>query len=253
MAKYGSDDVFLLADGYDLSGETIELSQEAEVATEETHGFGDAWVEVDGTGVMKGTVSQRAFYDDRAASTEQLYVANVGLVTIVSAGVEGNEQGRRVVCQNAVQRTVARTTARAEFHKIASEFLSHGAVVDATIVQSLDEHPITGTRQGTDGALDAGAASLDGGRAIIQVPEVVLDGATNIGVKLQQSSDNGALDPWADIPGAPGQQVVTAPAAVLERVPPGTTIEQYVRVQITPTGAVGTNTAVTLLAAIQRD
>ena len=253
MAKYGSDDVFLLVNGYDLSGDTIELSDNRETAIEETHGFGDEWVEVEGTGVKMGGITQRAFYDDANDATAEAYAANAGESQILCAGVEGNAAGRRATCfEGAIQRNSARQPERGLFHKIAAEFMSSGIIDDrATIIQHLEEHDASTTTEGSDSPHDNSAASNDGGRFYYQVTDVELDGATNIRVTVQHSSDNGVSDPWADIDGGP--TVTAAPTAHMGTVAAGTTIERYVRVRIFPTGAAGTDTAITLLVAAARD
>ena len=249
MAKYGSDDAFILVDGYDLSGETIELSQSEETLDEETHGFGDKWTEVAGTGVFRGDLTQRAFYDDAARSTEAAFVDHVGENQVLIAGVEGNEKGRDAVCFfGSVQRNVARQPERGLFTKIAAAYRSSGPVDEAIIIQSLGDHPAVGAGVAPDGSIRLGDATANGGRLYIAVTDIDLRGGSDIEIKVQHSSDNGATDPWADL--GPAASIRSAPfAAALEFTG---SVEEFVRVYISPSGT-GAGATITAIVALKRD
>ena len=97
MAKPGSSDVFLLIDGYDLTGDTFELEMVKEALTELTHGFGDAWEESLPTNIKSGGVTQRSFYDDETDGTSDALVGSEGTSRVLLAGVEGKTPGKKAV------------------------------------------------------------------------------------------------------------------------------------------------------------
>jgi len=252
MPKYGSDDVFLLVDGHDLSGLTFELELNKETEVEETHGFGDSWVEVETTDINRGGVTQRGWYDDATDKTSDALVANPGVSRVLLAGIEGNVQGGAAVgFQGAMQRNIARNPARGELTKISAEYLSDGEVddVDHEIVQTLSAEAGDGAT--SDGSWDNGGASANGGAAYLEVTALALGGYTNVEVKLQESSDDGT-DPWADVAGGTFTVVTTAPNAERLVLAPLLAIEQYVRVLLTWNGA-GSSESITLIVTLVRD
>jgi hypothetical protein len=75
MAKYGSDDVTVNVDN--SGGTPVALTNyidtisgiDVEAITQETHAFGDAWVENSYVGVKKGNaITMEGFYDDTAST-----------------------------------------------------------------------------------------------------------------------------------------------------------------------------------------
>lgn len=90
MAKYGSNSVFVLVDGYDISGDTFEATLNKSVALEETHGFGDSWVERTSTAIKSGSVEHRTFYDDAALASNDALVSSNGSSRVMLVGLAGN-------------------------------------------------------------------------------------------------------------------------------------------------------------------
>jgi hypothetical protein len=75
MAKYGSDDVVVSVDN--SGGTPVALSNyidtisgmDIEAITQETHAFGDSWVENSYVGVKRGnSITMEGFYDDTAST-----------------------------------------------------------------------------------------------------------------------------------------------------------------------------------------
>jgi hypothetical protein len=241
MAKYGQDDVFVLVDGYDISGDTFELSPEIEALLEQTDGFGDAWEEQSAVGVKRASVAHRSFYDDADDATAEALVGQVS-PRVFTAGVEGNAQGRRVVSSNGIlQRRSARGVNRGELHKISAEY--EGAKMeDSTIIQSLAAESGAGVT--SDGSHNFATALETGGTAYLQVTALTLGGYTSITVKLEHSPDDAV---WADL--ATFTNVTAAPFA--QAVDIVGDIDDFVRASLTLNGA-GSGESITLLAALRR-
>ena len=244
MPKYGQDDVFLLIDGYDISGDTFELSAEIEALLEQTDGFGDACEEQSSVGVKQASVSHRSFYDDAVAATAAALVGKLG-PRVFCAGIEGNTQGRKVISSHGiVQRQSARGAARGELHKISATY--EGAKMeDATIIQSLEAESGGGVTP--DGVHLFGTAAATGGTAYLQVTDLTLGGYTSITVKLEHSPDDAPPRVWADL--AIFTAVVAAPFA--QGIEIAGSIDDNVRAFLTLNGA-GSGESITLFAALRR-
>ena len=88
MAKYGSDDVVIqIKDGVEgagdyqaLTGDVLDLPGVDKIAeSEESHGYGDSWVEVLATGLNRvADMTLRGFYDDTASTGTHALLNRVG-------------------------------------------------------------------------------------------------------------------------------------------------------------------------------
>lgn len=86
----------------------------------------------------------------------------------------------------------------------------------------------------TDGSsVDFGAAGTKGLHAVLHVFAFT---GTDVTVKLQQSSDNGVGDTWADVTGATFASVTAGPQAQLMVTSDSQAVERYLRVVTTTTG-----------------
>ncbi len=247
MAKYGSDDVRLLVDGYDLSGDTFELEVTKEAALQESHAFGDDWVELLAPGVQQGTITHQSFYDDANDKTEEALVEQEGTERVLMAIMSNAQSGQAVCFQGAMQRNNVRGVTRNELHKISAEYLSSARIDECTLLQSLAAE--SGDGATSDGSLDNSSSSSDGGPAYIEVTALTLGGYDNVIVKVQESSDDGT-DPWADVVTFP--TVTVAPTAARVVISSGSTVEQWLRVTLTWTGS-GSGESVTLAVGFLRD
>mgnify|MGYP003657124203 CR=1 FL=1 len=229
MANYGPDDVLVLVGGINLGIDLFEAPIQTSAVLEETQTFGDSWVEQTPVGVKSGTLTDK----------------------IVVATVEGNTQGQTAIAMKSTQQNVAREASRSELHKLSADFSSQGIVdQDALIVQTHVADDTAGVM--SDGSLDNGAASTDGGRVYIQATALTLGSYTNMQIKLQESSDNGSSDAWADVSGATSATIATVPASEVLTIAAGTTIERYTRAFLVLNGS-GSSESITALVALARD
>ena len=252
MANYGPDDVLVLVAGINLGIDLFEAPIQTSAVLEETQTFGDSWVEQTPIGVKSGTLTVRGFLDDTNDRSNESLVT--GLTTqdkIVVATVEGNAQGQSAIAMKSTQQNVAREANRSELHKLSADFMSQGIVdQDAKIVQTHVADDTAGVM--SDGSLDNAAASTAGGRVYIQATALALGSYTNMQIKLQESSDNGSSDAWADVTGATSATIATVPASEVLTIAAGTTIERYTRAFLVLNGS-GSSESITALVALARD
>ena len=252
MANYGPDDVLVLVSGYNLGIDLFEAPITTEAILEETNTFGDAWVERSPVGTKAGTLTVRGFFDDTNDRSNEALVT--GLTTqdrVVVATLEGNTQGQTALAMKSTQQNVVREASRGELHKLSADFRSQGIVdQDAFIVQTHVADSGAGVM--SDGSLDNGAASSDGGRVYIQCSAISLGSYTNMQIKLQESSDNGSSDTWADVAGTTSTAITAAPTSEVLTIAAGTTIERYTRAFLVLNGS-GSSESITALVALARD
>lgn len=118
----------------------------------------------------------------------------------------------------------------------------NGNLVLATSLTASNGEPLTWGRQLTAGkrtdTAAANGASLDGAAAsalgLVAFLHVFAFTGTSVTVKLQQSSDNGVGDAWADVTGG-GFTVVTAKGAQRIETAENLAVERYLRVVTTGT------------------
>jgi hypothetical protein len=243
MAKRGPDEVFLLVGGYDLGQDSHSLTFDKSALTEETTTFGDAWAENTYIGVKRGQVTQEGYYDDADNRTSEILSSNGGTSRVLTGTFSGNAQGRAAFgMAGAMQATFGRAPSRTEITKVNATFESNGEIEEGVILQSLAAE--SGAGATSDGSHDHGSAGTRSA-AYLQVTELTLGGYTSITVKVQESSDNGSGDAWADIATF---TAVTA-ESFAERVAIAASVERYTRVTLTLNGS-GSGESITLLVAI---
>lgn len=103
--------------------------------------------------------------------------------------------------------------------------------------------------EATDGdSVDFGAGALFGLQAYLQVEAFDGDDVT---IKLQQSSDDGGGDAWADVTGGAFAEVVAAPGAQRIQTARTQSVERYLRV-VTTTSAGFTSVEFVVVAVVNR-
>lgn len=251
MANYGPDDILLLVDGYNVGIDVFETPVTTSAVLEDSSTWGDSWKEMAFVGVKDGELTVRGFYNDaNDRSDEALATGKVGTSRVVTVTYEGNTQGQTVIALNAIETNVARAPARTELTKIAADFVAGSpGIIDeaAKIVQSHVADSGAGVM--SDGSLEE-VASSDGGRVYLQVSAITLGGYTSMQVKLQESSDNGAGDAWADV--VTSAAITVAPTAEIMTIAAGTAIEEFTRAFLVLNGA-GSGESITALVALARD
>lgn len=242
MAKRGPDEIFLLVDGYDLGQDSHELELTIEALTEELTPFGVAWQEHGYIGVRRGHVSQLATYDDADNRSAEALDSQEGTEQIIVIAWAGNVQGRRASGLRGAHMTHLRTAARGSHQKAGAEWETSADVEEGLILQSLAAE--SGAGATSDGSHNHGSPGTRSA-VYLHVTELTLGGYTSITVTVQESSDNGGSDAFADVVAF---TAVTA-ESFSERKAIAATVERYTRVILTLNGA-GSSESITLLVAI---
>lgn len=244
MAKWGSDDAWVLIDGYDVTSTSTELEQSVEAQIEETHGLGDAWIERDYVGVKQWQITQNGFYDDAALSSNVALVSSVGSTRVMCYGLEGHTVGKKFVGgAGAVQTNFQRVVTRGELHKANATYQGSGRLWDGVILHELSAETADGDTEGAD-SVDNAASSSNGGAWFVQVTALTLGGYTNLTVKLRHSADDIT---YADKDTATA--VTAAPAAEARTLT--STINRYTATSWDFTGT-GTSPTATLFVGLAR-
>lgn len=244
MAKYGSDDAFILVDGYDLTGFSTEFTDTKEAQLEETHTLGDAWVENAYVGVKSANIQQSAFYDDAALATSAALVSSVGSTRVLSYGLEGNTIGKKMLCyQGALQTNVSRVVTRGELHKVNVQYQGSGQVSETVILHDLSAETADGDTEAE--SYDGAAQSASGGVAFLQVTALDLDGYDDVTITVVDDADN--VGPFGSL--VAFTNVSTAPTA--ERVTVAGTVERYLAVSWAFNGT-GTSPSISFIVGFER-
>ncbi len=246
MVKFGPDDLGLLLDGRNIGQDAIDATIESEALLEQTNGWGDSWVEQTAIGVRQGSLSWNGFYDDASGGTKDaLNDAEVGAATVACI-LLGTSQGSDFVGATGLKAAVARSAGRDELVKYSLN--AQGSTVDnGEIIEP--EGAQSGAGATSSGSLDNSAASSNGGAGYLQVTDLTLGGYTSVTVKIQESSDNGAGDAWADL--VTFTAVTAADVAERIAVAAGTTVERYLQVELTWNGS-GSGESITLWCGFAR-
>lgn len=92
---------------------------------------------------------------------------------------------------------------------------------------------VSSTGAGAKPSVDFAASTAFGAQAFLHVTAFTGTDAT---IAVQSSSDNGAGDAWADVTGLVFDQITTSPQAQRKQTSRTTTIERYLRVNVTTSG-----------------
>lgn len=232
--RHGKNTV-VLVDANDLSSFFNEASSTREVETAETTSFGSS-AKTYISGLKDGTISVSGMFDGSASAVDQILTAAIGSATdsITTIAVEGTATGG--LCHMAaVQETSYEVTSPVgDVVSTSAEFQADGGVESGRVLTSTAISTAT-TTNGT--AVDNAAATTNGGVAHLHVTANTRNGTTT--VKVQHSADNST---WVDLVTF---TTVTASTTTSQRVElaAGTTVNRYLRSQVTTAGASGSVTA----------
>ncbi len=221
MAKYGSDDVsFWLVDGYSLAGLLADITLDGpEALLEETHGFGDSWVEQEPVGLYQWSASQNGWIDDATNASLDALSGQDGAERVMCFCVKGNAIGQSFDgLAGPFQMKHTKTLSRGALSKIAADFSGSGRYDEGLILHELSEETADGDTESS--GVDNGASSSNGGAAYLQVTALDLGGYDDVTVRALHSADDVTY-----VAAATFTDVAAAPAA--ERVLDTGTINRY--------------------------
>jgi len=136
MAKYGSDDVAIeIKDGVDgagdykaVSGDVLDIPGiDKSADTEESHGFGDSWVEHLATGLQRvADMTIKGFYDDTASTGTHALFNRIGSITTLKLTWGGSYTTE----VNVLIKGYKRLPVRGELTKFEAALMATGTVTE---------------------------------------------------------------------------------------------------------------------------
>lgn len=229
MAKQSGLGDNLYVDGYNLSGDVGSLSR---------IGGGPAAIDVTGIdksanerigGMRDGSIEFMAFFND-AASQEHPVLSALPTTSRYVTYCRGTSLGSPSACCYAKQVNYDPTRNADGSFTIQTQALSDQYGIQWGNLLTAGRRTDTAATNGT--GVDGGASSAFGLQAFLHVFSFT---GTSVTIKLQESSDNGAGDAFADVTGGAFTVVSSAPQAQRIATSSALSVERYLRVVTTGT------------------
>lgn len=233
--RHGKNTVVLIKE-FDLSSYFNDATTSASVETAETTTYGVAnGSKTYVTGHNDGTVSLSGLFEGAAGGVDQVLTSVIGSSTDVNftiANDGGMAVGRRCTIGQSIETSYEVNSPVADVVSVSAELQPDGGIQRGVILAPLSV--VSATGNGT--SVDNGAATTNGGTAMLHVPANTRNG--NITIKVQHSADNST---WADLTTF---AVVSSTVKTSERlvVASGTTVNRYLRASYTVAGSSGSAT-----------
>lgn len=228
MAKQaGMGDAFWL-DGYDLSGDVGALGRIGGglAGTQDVTGINKEAMERIGL-VRDGALEWTSFFNPGEAAAHEV-LSTLPITNRICTYGRGVGQGSPAACMVGKQINYDPSRAADGSLTIAVQALADGYGLEWGV--QLTDGIAAHTEADETASLDAGASSAFGLQAWLHVLSFTGDDAT---ITIQESSDDGGSDTWADVVGGAFTEVTAAPFS--ERIQTGRslTVERYLRVATT--------------------
>lgn len=242
MAKQSGLGDRLLVGGYDLSGDTNELSSiRGGPSPLETTGIDKSAYERIG-GMRDGAIAWKSYFN-KATDRAHLRLSPLPRTDTILSYLRGTTLGNAAACLNAKQ--IGYDGTREQNGQFLFDVQALANSYGLEWCRQVTAGPRTDTTATNGTGVDFGVGSTAFGlQAYLQV--TAFDG-TDITIKLQESSDNGAGDAWADVTGGSFGALTAVGAARIE-TGRTLTVERYLRLVTT-----GTFTSVTFAVAVARN
>ncbi len=229
MAKQSGIGGQLFVAGYDLSGDVGNLTRIAnpsallDVTGIDKTGYERIY------GLYDGAIEFQSFFNDASSQEHEVLKAKGSAADRVATYFQGSTLGN--VAAGLVSKQVNYDGNRGQDGSLTYQVqcLGNGHGLDWCIQHTAGKRTDSSATNGT--GVDGGAATSLGLAAYIEVFSLSSGTPT---VKLQESSDNGAGDAWADVTGGTFG-VVTAPSAARIVTSLSLSVERYLRVVTTGT------------------
>lgn len=230
MSKRNGLGCHLYVSGYDLGDDIQQVATRCPIGTHDvTPITKEAMERIHGR--RDGGIAATAFFNPGPDRAHERFSALSSGDQLVSVGI-GTTLGNPMVSAWAKQLTYDPTRAADGMFTFASDFSSSAYGLEWGLQLTAGQRTDTGATSGA--SLDLGSASPGtfGGQFHLHVIGFTGTDAT---VKIQQSSDNGVGDAWADVAGGGFTQITTAPT--FQRVATAAIdLERYLRVVTTTAG-----------------
>lgn len=234
--RHGKNTV-VLVDQYDLSGFYKESTTSRSIETSDTTAFGNS-AKTYISGLKDGTMNLSGMFDGSVNAVDQVMSAALGSVdNVVTVQIEGNTAGT-VAHMLATQQTSYEVSSPVgDVVSVTSQLQADGGLESGRVLAPATVVTTATTTNGT--AVDNAAATTNGGVAHVHVSANANLGTTTI--KVQHSVDNST---WVDLVTF-ATVATTIKTAQRVEVAAGTTVNRYLRSQITTanTGSITTTVA----------
>lgn len=232
MAKQsGLGDAFWL-DGYDLSGDVGSLGRIGGglSGTQDMTGINKYGMERAGL-ARDGALEWSAFFNPAVGAAHEVLSA-LPLTNRIATYGRGTLLGSPAACLVGKQINYDPSRAADGSLTISVQALANGFGLEWGRQLTAGVRTDTGATNGS--SVDFGAGSTTFGlQAWLHVTAFTGTDAT---IKLQQSSDDGAGDPWADVTGGGFTQITAGPTSERIETARNQTVERYLRVATVTTG-----------------
>lgn len=242
MAKRNGLGMAYLLDGYNLSGDTREFGEIAGGNTpHDLTGIDKSAFERRG-GQRDGRLSWTAFWNADAGAAHEV-LSSLPLTDRIATACFGTTIGSEAASINGKHIDYNPTRAQNGELTIAVNVQANSYGLE--FGQMHTAVPRTDTAATNGASIDGGAASSFGLQAYLHVLSFTGTDAT---IKLQESSDNGGADAWADVTGGAFTQITVGPRVERIQTARNLTVERYLRV-VTTTSAGFTSLAFAVMVA----
>jgi len=234
--RHGKNTV-VLVDQYDLSSYYKESTTSRSVETAETTAFGNS-AKTYITGLKDGTMNLSGMFDGSAGAVDEfMSTALAGADNNVTVQIEGNTAGTIAHMLAAQETSYEVSSPVGDVVAITTQLQADGGLESGRVLAPATVVTTATTTNGT--SVDNAAASTNGGVAHLHVTANANLGTTTI--KVQHSTDNST---WVDLVtfATVATTIKTTQRVV---VASGTTVNRYLRSQITTasTGSITTTVA----------
>jgi len=234
--RHGKNTIVLL-DGYDASSYFNESTTSRSIETSETTSFGSS-AKTYIAGLKDGTLSLSGMFDGSTNAIDSIFNSIAGSATdsIVTVGLEGSTIGTIAHMVGVQETSYEVTSPVADVVTVSAEFQADGGLDSGRVLAPATVVTTATTTNNT--SVDNAAATTNGGVGHVHVTANANNGTTTI--KVQHSTDNST---WVDLITF-STIATTVTAARRVEVAAGTTVNRYLRAQITTAGTGSITTSV---------
>lgn len=214
----------LYIDGYDLSGDVGALSSvRSGIATLDVTGIDKLAHERIGA-KRDGEINFNSFFND-AAGQEHAVLSTLPRIDRVATYCRGTTLGKPAACLVSKQINYDPTRADTGGLMVATSLQGNGYGLEWGEQHTAGKRTDTTATSGT--GVDGVTSSAFGLQAYLQVFSFA---GTSVVIKLQESSDNGAVDTFADVVGGAFTSLTSAPTTQRIQTARALAVERYLRV-----------------------
>jgi hypothetical protein len=217
--------------GYDVSGDTSTLSRiGGGPAPWDVTGINSSAFERIGL-LRDGAMEWVSFFNDAALAAHPA-LSSLPTTDRIATYFRGTTLGNSAASEVCKQVNYDPNRGADGSLTIGVQALSNGYGLEWGVQLTAGKRTDTGATSGTGVDLSTGSLSF-GAQFYLQVFSFA---GTDVTVKIQESSDNGAGDAWADVTGGGFTAITSAPGAQRIATATNLTVERYLRVTTTTSG-----------------